>query len=376
MLLLTATNTFAQSTNSVNGIDSTPIFQGYLLLVSLSGVFLIIIIGLSRILSLLKKLETEPRSNSSFNKAMVIAFLLLAGNNLMAQNDTRAKAHSTVNADSPDIYNALMVFVAAEIAVIVYLIFKIRKKNSQLALNVFKVNEPNNPILAWWSSLDQTLFTKATPIEKEADVLLDHDYDGIKELDNALPPWWKYGFYVTIVVGFIYFLNFHVWHIGKNPTEEYLAEIENAKIEKAKYDELNKDKIDEEHVPMASADGIASGKEIFHRPAMCSTCHGQLGEGGAGPNLTDDYWIHKGSLNDIYHSIKNGYPDKGMQSWQNKFTPKEISYLASYIKSLRGSNPPNAQAPKGELYIEASGDSISTAKKDTTSAAVIAAKGQ
>ena len=141
--------------------------------------------------------------------------------------------------------------------------------------------------------------------------------------------------------------------------------MEKARIEKEVYEAQNKDKIDEEHVPMADAVGIANGKEIFHAPAMCASCHGQLGEGGAGPNLTDDYWIHKGSLSDIYQSIKHGYPDKGMQAWGSTFTPKEISYLASYIKSLKGSNPPGAQPPKGDLYVDAQMDTT-LAAKDTT----------
>ena len=95
------------------------------------------------------------------------------------------------------------------------------------------------------------------------------------------------------------------------------------------------------------------------------------GGGNVGPNLTDDYWLHKGSLNDIFHTIKVGYPDKGMQSWSNQFSPKEISYLASYIKSLKGTNPPNPKAPQGELYVEgaaAAKDSVSVAKPDSVAA--------
>jgi cytochrome c oxidase cbb3-type subunit 3 len=218
----------------------------------------------------------------------------------------------------------------------------------------------------WWQELDKKLLTKATPVEKEMDVLLDHDYDGIKELDNALPPWWKYGFYVTIVIGIIYMTHFHVFGTGKNPTEEYQTEMEFARMAKEEYDAQNKDKIDENNVPMTDAVGIGVGNELFHQPGMCASCHGQMGEGGAGPNLTDDYWIHKGSLNDIYMSIKKGYPDKGMQSWESAFTQKQISQLASYIKSIRGTNPPNAQVPKGDLYVEALKDTmnaVDTAKK-------------
>jgi len=222
----------------------------------------------------------------------------------------------------------------------------------------------------WWAGLDKKIFTKAVAVEKEADILLDHDYDGIKELDNALPPWWKYGFYITIAIAFVYLLNFHVLGNGKNPTEEYVAEMENARIQKEIFEAGNKDKIDEKNVPMADAAGLARAKEIF--VTKCFACHGNLGQGGVGPNLTDDFWLHKGSLNDIYNTIKVGYADKGMQSWANDFTPKEMSFLASYVRTLKGTNPPNPKAPQGDLYTETAAatvvaDSAKTAKPDSAS---------
>ena len=181
--------------------------------------------------------------------------------------------------------------------------------------------------------------------------MLDHDYDGIKELDNALPPWWKYGFYITIVVAFVYIFLFHVSGDGKNPTQEYAAEMEQAQMEKEAYEANNKDKVDESNVPMADASGLTEGKDLY--TAKCWACHGKAGEGGAGPNLTDDYWIHKGSLNDIYKSLKVGYQDKGMQSWAKEFTPKQISNIASFIKTMHGTNPANAKAPQGDIYTDA-----------------------
>ena len=110
--------------------------------------------------------------------------------------------------------------------------------------------------------------------------------------------------------------------------------------------------------------GLAKGKEIFE--SVCWTCHGKAGEGGTGPNLTDDYWIHKGSLTDIYMSIKKGYPDKGMQAWEKNYSPKEINDLAGYIKTMRGTNPPNPKPAQGDLYTEtATTDSAATTKPDS-----------
>src|SRR5688572_28344038 len=108
---------------------------------------------------------------------------------------------------------------------------------------------------------------------------------------------------------------------------------------------------------MPSAGELASAKEIFN--TVCWACHEKQGEGGSGPNLTDDYWLHKGSLTDIYFSIKRGYPDKGMQAWEKNYSSKEISNLAGYVKTLRRSNPPNARAPQGELFKDSNaGDSL------------------
>ncbi len=264
--------------------------------------------------------------------------------------------------------------IGMELVAILFLAFSIRRMYTELLPE--KVNAPatSSRFSAWWGRLDKRLFTKAIPVEQEADVLMDHNYDGIQELDNALPPWWKYGFIFTIGVAAIYLLNFHVFGFGKNPSEEYTAEMENARMAKEAFEAKNKDRIDENNVPMADAAGLAWASGIFTTPSLCMSCHGPQGQGNSGPNLTDDYWLHKGSLNDIYQSIKHGYPDKGMQAWNQVYTPKEISFLASYVKSLRGTNLPNPKAPQGDLYTEAppvpGTDSAKSAETDTVKPAV------
>jgi cytochrome c oxidase cbb3-type subunit 3 len=221
----------------------------------------------------------------------------------------------------------------------------------------------------WWATMNRQFFTKAVPVEREADVLLDHDYDGIKELDNALPPWWKYGFYFTIAVAALYILRYHVWGTGPNPKQEYDQEM---KVAAAQIEENRKssgDMVDEKTVTMADAVGIAEGDKLFH--SNCYACHGAKGEGGVGPNLTDKYWIHGGTINDVFKTIKYGWPDKGMQSWEKMYSPIQIKNLASYIKTLAGTNPPNPKAPQGDLFVEGKADSTSaktdsTVKKDST----------
>ncbi len=232
--------------------------------------------------------------------------------------------------------------------------------------------EPGKERLPWWQRLDRKL-TDAVPIEKEADIMLDHDYDGIKELDNSLPPWWIYGFYLTIVFAVLYLLNYHVIGSGKLQIAEYeeqLADAEQAKAERLKSAAAQ---VDENTVTLATAEAeLASGKKIYDE--KCVVCHGKLGEGGVGPNMTDDYWIHGGSINDVFKVIKYGVPQKGMISWQTQLKPTEIQEVASYIKTLHGTNPPNPKEPQGDLYQEnqetAPADSTVTASAEPSAETV------
>lgn len=216
----------------------------------------------------------------------------------------------------------------------------------------------------WWSELDKKFFTKAAPIEREADVLLDHDYDGIRELDNALPPWWKWGFYFTVIVAVIYMFRFHVTKTGPTPLEEYDNEMKIAAAKMEEFRKNNKEAFDEKTVTLADEKGVAEGRKIFS--GTCLPCHGGNGEGNAvGPNLTDKYWLHGGSLGDVFKTITNGVPDKGMQAWGKTFSPADIRNISSFILSLQGSNPANAKAPQGNLY-EPTMPADTSVKKDTT----------
>lgn len=191
----------------------------------------------------------------------------------------------------------------------------------------------------------------AVDVEKEESILLDHDYDGIKELDNDLPPWWKYGFYLTIVVGVVYLINYHITGTSPLQAEEYKISIKKAEAEIAEYMKNSANNVDETTVKMLSGEAdLAAGKELFI--ATCAACHGKGGEGGVGPNLTDDYWLHAGGLKDIFKTIKYGWPDKGMKAWKDDFSPMQIAQLTSYIKTLRGTNPPNPKDKQGDLYVE------------------------
>lgn len=192
-------------------------------------------------------------------------------------------------------------------------------------------------------------WTKAVPVTKEADVLLDHDYDGIRELDNSLPPWWVAMFYVTIAFALVYMVYYHFSGAGPSSAQEYEFQMAQAEEEKEAFLAKQANKVDESNVT-ALTDGneLAIGKTIYE--ANCVACHGAGGEGGVGPNMTDDYWIHGGSIKDIFKTIKNGVPEKGMIAWSAQLRPADMQRVASYIMTMRGTNPPNAKEPQGELY--------------------------
>lgn len=195
-------------------------------------------------------------------------------------------------------------------------------------------------------------FNAAVPIEKEKDLLLDHDYDGIRELDNSLPPWWKYSFYLTIIVGIIYLARFHITGDGLSQEQEYLAEMQKGEEDKAAYLAQSANNVDENTVAyLSDAASLASGKELFVK--NCAACHLADGGGSVGPNLTDDYWIHEGGIKGIFKTIKYGWQEKGMKSWKDDFSPKQIQEISSFVKSLHGTQPAAPKAAQGALYIDA-----------------------
>jgi cytochrome c oxidase cbb3-type subunit III len=203
--------------------------------------------------------------------------------------------------------------------------------------------EESSPFENWWKGL-----TGAVPLEKEEAILLNHNYDGIRELDNHLPPWWKYLFYATIVFAVFYMLDYHIWNTSPLQEEEYTIAMNTAKKEVEEYQSKNASSIDEKTVKMLTdATTISKGKEIF--TGQCVVCHGAEGQGGVGPNLTDVYWLHGGTISSIFKTIKYGVPEKGMIAWQASLKPNQIQDVSNYILTLKGTKPANPKAPQGVL---------------------------
>lgn len=205
-------------------------------------------------------------------------------------------------------------------------------------------------------SIFKKLYDKAwslVPMDKESEIDLGHDYDGIRELDNRLPPWWLYTFYLTIAIAIGYLYVYHFSDIGLSQKEEYAVAMEEARQEKLRYLISQANAVDETNVVALSDEGsLSEAKELFL--LKCASCHGKLGEGlkGLGPNFTDPYWIHGGGVKNIFRTIKYGVPEKGMISWQTQLQPGTMQKLASYILTLQGTNPPNPKDPEGTLWEE------------------------
>lgn len=200
-----------------------------------------------------------------------------------------------------------------------------------------------------WIKQKYTSLLDSKPMEAEQQIVLDHSYDGIRELDNNLPPWWKYMFYASIVFAFAYMIRYHIFN-GVDQKLEYEMEVAQAKIEIEEFKKNNKDLIDfNTVVQLTDKSDLDAGKAVF--TTNCIACHKADGGGGIGPNLTDDFWVLGGGIKNIFHTIsEGGRAGKGMIAWKSDLKPSEIAQVASYIMTLHGTTPAEPKDPEGDLY--------------------------
>ena len=184
------------------------------------------------------------------------------------------------------------------------------------------------------------------PMSEEKDLVMEHEFDGIQELDNPTPAWFMYLFYTTIIFGISYLLIYHVFDLAPLQYEEYRNEVKIADAAKKEFLSKAANRVDENTVKLTTDPTVlASGKAVFTQ--TCVPCHGANGQGGIGPNLTDDYWLHGSKINEIFKTVKYGVLAKGMPTWEKQLSPKQIADVANYVKSLHGTNPAGAKAPQG-----------------------------
>lgn len=354
-MLLLGTAATAQQTG---GAPAPSIWDNALALTMLiiSLVLLLVIALLANVVLGTAKLHFDKQKKSSNATKIVSVLVLFLAPALLQAQETAAEAAtvaapSSIGGLTPTTFWVLAGVIATELLVIIVMGIFVKRFLSNEAVAVAQTEETvvaakPSGLKVWWDKLNSF-----KPMEQEANIDLGHNYDGIRELDNRLPPWWLYGFYVTIIIGAIYLWRYHISETAPLSKQEFEIAMKKADEEKAAYLAKAANNVDENTVAlMKEPAALDAGKTAFVQ--MCAACHGKAGEGGVGPNLTDDYWIHGGSIKDVFKTIKYGWPEKGMKAWQEDFSPVQIAQIASYIKSLHGTNPPNGKEKQGELYKE------------------------
>lgn len=219
----------------------------------------------------------------------------------------------------------------------------------------------NNQNMSFWQRFMKSM-TKANELEREQDVMLDHDYDGIKELDNVLPPWWLYGFFITIAISIFYYIGIYVfnWYGQEDEYKAEVAQFDQYKLAHPEYFSDANLKL------LTDPADLAKGKQLF-TDKTCVACHKPDGSGLIGPNLTDKNWIMGGDFASIFNTIsKGGRTGKGMIAWEKSISKEDRQLLASYVYSLQ-QNHVEGKAPEGDLWengVKVGGAAVAKEAKD------------
>ncbi|MBK9569707.1 MAG: c-type cytochrome [Chitinophagaceae bacterium] len=320
-----------------------------ILLLIIIAILANILIGAADVKLKKRKQSTSPVLRNS----LLLAFLLLSGSSLFAQGpvtETSKAVVKSIGGMQASTFYIMAFVIFIELAIIMVLLinikFLLKTEKEKVSLAAAPQAEKlKKEKLSWWDR-----FNKLKPVSEEAELDLGHEYDGIRELNNRLPPWWLYGFYLTIIFAGIYLWRFHISHTAPSSKEEFENSVAKADLKIQKYLLAKGDAVDENTVTLLkSPDDIAAGKLIFSK--SCVTCHMETGAGGIGPNLTDNFWIHGNDIKSVFKTIRYGI--NAMPQWQNTYSNKQIAQVASYVKSLLGTNPPNPKAPQGVEMKEA-----------------------
>jgi len=280
------------------------------------------------------------KTNNKLNKIGGILVLLFVGFGAFAQDGAEASTGIQITLATL-IYGSCILLLM--IAIAIWMI----ARHLKLYMNKEFAHLKPSGGRSWW---ERTFQVKPTTSDK--DTMIDHPHDGIYELDNPAPPWFMMLFYITIVIAAIYYIRFTFTDSGYTQVEEYEQEMLAAKGDQDKRLESTGNVVDENTVQYLTDEAaLEKGKAIYD--GNCKICHGDYGQGAIGPNFTDDYFIHGGSIQDIFKVIKYGVVEKGMISWESQLGPESMEKVASYIKNLQGkSSPVPGKEAQGELYVE------------------------
>lgn len=297
------------------------------------------------------------------NKYLPTLLLLLTSLTTSWGQATQATTAATDNANG--FVNIMTpAFLIVSVLLFVVVIIVVVRTNALLTKHLIRLESAKHGItepeesgefraveVDFFSKLRKKYIENAVPIEREGDIMIDHGYDGIRELDNHLPPWWVNMFILTVIWAVGYMWYYHWGGDGLNQENEYKTEVAAAKKEIAIALAGKASAVDESNVTaLTDATSLSEGELTFK--SVCAACHGSKGEGLVGPNFTDEYWIHGGGIKDLFKIIKYGVPEKGMIAWSAQLKPVDMQKVASYILTLKGTNPPNQKEPQGTVWTE------------------------
>ena len=294
----------------------------------------------------MNKLKSQPLIKQARWVFMLMLVLFASGSYAQGESNDSSTLLTIV---------VVVAIVAALVLLVAIYALQVLTKllRSEEERRVKETGETAEPVTGLWQTILR-IANRRVDIKDEESIILDHNYDGIRELDNHLPPWWTYLFYATVVFAIFYVIFYHVTDTLPLQEKEYEIEIAEAaamaEMRLAASQAAGTAFSEAELELTTDADILASGEKVFSQ--QCAVCHKTDGGGSIGPNLTDDYWIHGGDIQSVFTTIKVGVPDKGMISWEAILSPEQMRDVANYIKSLRGTNPPGAKASQGELYEE------------------------
>jgi len=286
----------------------------------------------------------EDKHKSGIAKVLIPLGFVLMSTSLMAQGAPAAAATPGLSANAMTIL--LLCVIGVELLVILYFAHKTNDFIQKLDVREASAASDRG-LLTWFKEKWADMNFK--PIEEEYKIDTGHSYDGIRELDNIIPPWFTTAFLLTILFGVGYLYRYHIAKSAPMQIEEYQNAVAVAELQHDEYLKKQANAVDENSVTLMTGADLEAGKKTF--VTICAACHKADGGGLVGPNLTDDYWIHGGALKDLFKTVKYGYPEKGMISWKDQLSPVQIAQVVNYVLTLKGTNPPDAKEKQGELYV-------------------------
>lgn len=348
LFMLAGINSFAAGADPAPA-TSTAISSDTLMRYVLGGVIVLLVIIVAVLSNAIRiagsSFQQKLRNEKDAAKKVMSLTLLfsLVSSTMFAQTatDQAATGNSFGNWDVY-LFVGIVLLLFIVILVLVRTLFVLMGIKRTAAVNA---DGTKAKVRTWFQKFNETV-----PIEDEDSLDMSHNYDGIRELDNKVPSWWNWAFMAGVFFSIIYLYRMFISETLPNQFQELAQANEVAATEKLAWLKKGANNVDENNVKMLGAAEMADGAVLYAK--NCVACHGDKGQGGVGPNLTDDYWIHKGGIKDIFYTIKYGWAEKGMKSWKEDFSPVQIAQISSFVKSLHGTNPPGAKDKQGELYTE------------------------